>query len=135
MLHVQVAHEDLAALEKQCYLLGIKVWTVISEAERAGVVIKQDAYAKLNLVFAEKIRNSVDVSSLTCVGNNVESVITKANQLLGEYNISVLATEPGIQCLLMLFEPDLVNKAANIIHEHYVLANVKQKDPQKVVVS
>ncbi|MGR5265424.1 aspartate kinase [Photobacterium damselae] len=135
LLHVQVAHEDLAALEKQCYLLGIKVWTVISEAERAGVVIKQDAYAKLNLVFAEKIRNSVDVSSLTCVGNNVESVITKANQLLGEYNISVLATEPGIQCLLMLFEPDLVNKAANIIHEHYVLANVKQKDPQKVVVS
>lgn len=135
LVHIQVDREELESLQKQCRLLGIHIWTVIDEPNNTGVVVKQDTYAKLELVFAEKIRNSVQVSSLTCVGNQAESLVGQSCELLVSHDIEVIASDTGTQRMMLLFMPEQINKAANLIHNHYVLANVELKQQQELMVS
>lgn len=135
LLHIQVDSEELESLQKQCRLLGIHIWTVIDEPHYAGIVVKQDAYAKLELVFAEKIRNSVQVSSLTCVGNQAEGMVGPSCELLVSHDIEVIASDTGRQRMMLLLVPEQIDKAANLIHNHYVLANVELKQQQELMVS
>lgn len=117
---VSVEHDSLAALTAQCQMLGIEVWNVIEKAEWAGVVIKHDACAKLDLVFSNKIRNSEQVSLLTKVGLQAPELKEQCCALLAANNIEVDHVSTTSQSLMLMLSPQDVDKAANILHEAYI---------------
>ncbi|MFB9215571.1 aspartate kinase [Vibrio sinaloensis] len=120
MCLIKVEKESLSGLKKQCQMLGITIWNVIEHAEWIGVVIKHDAYAKLELVFSEKIRNSESVSLLTAVGLHVEGLVEKSYALLTEQGIAVEHYAVNPQSLMLVLLPECVDKAANILHDAYI---------------
>ncbi|QXO16953.1 aspartate kinase [Vibrio ostreae] len=117
---VTVDHDSLAALTAQCQMLGIEVWNVIEKAEWAGVVIKHDACAKLDLVFSNKIRNSEQVSLLTKVGLQAPELKEQCCALLAANNIGVEHVSTTSQSLMLMLSPQNIDKAANILHEAYI---------------
>ncbi|WP_159739593.1 aspartate kinase [Vibrio atypicus] len=120
MCLIKVEKEAFSGLKKQCQMLGITIWNVIEHAEWVGVVIKHDAYAKLELVFSEKIRNSEAVSLLTAVGLHVEGLVEKSYALLTQQGISVEHYAVNPQSLMLVLLPECVDKAANILHDAYI---------------
>lgn len=54
MALIRVESESFPSIIKQCQMLGIEVCTTIEEPTNSAFVIKRDAYAKLQLVGAEK---------------------------------------------------------------------------------
>ncbi|NOH80900.1 aspartate kinase [Vibrio sp. RE86] len=117
---VHVDHASIDSLTKQCQMLGLEIWSVIEQAEWVGVVIKGDAYAKLELVFKDKIRNSEVVSLLTAVGLQVEGLVERSNALLSEQGIQVKHYAVNPQSLMLVLLPECVDKAANILHDAYI---------------
>tara|TARA_Y100001956_G_scaffold30312_1_gene29908 strand:- start:24 stop:1211 length:1188 start_codon:yes stop_codon:yes gene_type:complete len=120
MCLIKIEKEALSGLKKQCQMLGITIWNVIEHAEWVGVVIKHDAYAKLELVFGEKIRNSDSVSLLTAVGLHVEGLVEKSYSLLTEQGVAVEHYAVNPQSLMLVLAPECVDKAANILHDAYI---------------
>nr|WP_269117700.1 aspartate kinase [Vibrio cincinnatiensis] len=120
MLLVRVEQGDISMITKQCHMLGIELWNVIEEAEWTAVVIKQDAYAKLDLVFNDKIRNSEPVSLLTTVGLQAPTLIEHSRTLLAEQDIDVHYVSTGSQSLMLMLAPHKVDNAANILHKAYI---------------
>ncbi len=135
LLFVQVEESDLDMLITQCQLLGVKVWTVIEETERSGVVINQGAFAQLGLVFTHKIRNSEQVSSLTSVGSKAKRIVEHSCELLAEYEIEVFSSSSGEQYSMLLLKPNCVDSAANIIHNKYIVSKEALEEQQKYAVS
>lgn len=119
---VIVNHDSLASLVKQCQMLAIEVWNVIEDADWAGVVIKSDTCAKLDLVFHDKIRNSEQVSLLTTVGLQAPALIEHAYALLAEHAINVRYVSTTSHSLMLMLAPHMVDSAANILHEAYINA-------------
>ncbi len=119
---VIVHHDSLASLVKQCQMLAIEVWNVIEDADCAGVVIKSDTCAKLDLVFHDKIRNSEQVSLLTTVGLQAPALIEHAYALLAEHAINVRYVSTTSHSLMLMLAPHMVDSAANILHEAYINA-------------
>ena len=126
---IRVAKETLPGLKKQCQMIGITIWNVIEHAEWMGVVVKQDAHAKLALVLVDKIGDSEDVSLLTAVGLHVEGLVERSYALLTEHNIKVKHYAVNPQSLTLILPPESVDKAANILHEAYI-ASTKAIDSQ-----
>ncbi|WP_038175354.1 aspartate kinase [Vibrio pacinii] len=120
MCVIKIEKEVLASLKKQCQMLGVAIWNVIEHAEWVGVVIKHDAYAKLELVFNDKIRNSESVSLLTAVGLQVEGLIERSHTLLTEQGIDVEHYALNVRSLMLVLSPEYVDKAANILHDAYI---------------
>ncbi|MEH0743146.1 aspartate kinase [Vibrio cholerae] len=117
---ISIEKESLESLKKQCLMLGIHLWNVIEHAEWVDVVLKEDAYSKLELVFKDKIRNSGSVSLLTAVGLHVEGLVEQSCALLSEVAIDVIHVSINPQSLTLVVEPESVDKAANVLHEHYI---------------
>lgn len=126
MVLIECAVQELSSLISQAQLLGIEVCSVIEETERAAVVIKRDASAKLKLVFAEKIRNSEQVSLLTVVGSRTQDIVVSAHGLLSEGEIDVQHHLLQQQSLTLVVSPDQVDTAANILHNAYIVARETQ---------
>ncbi|WP_100753317.1 aspartate kinase [Vibrio salilacus] len=120
MCVIKIEKEALASLKKQCQMLGVTIWNVIEHAEWVGVVIKHDAYARLELVFNDKIRNSEPVSLLTAVGLQVEGLIERSHTLLTEQGIEVEHYALNVRSLMLVLSPEYVDKAANILHDAYI---------------
>ena len=93
------------------------------------------------LVFAEKIRNSEKVSSLTAVGRKVQSsskaqgIVESSCELLAEGGIDVFASSTGKNYAMLLLKPDVVEKAANIIHNKFIVSEEVLTEQQKLAVS
>ncbi|MDC5853357.1 aspartate kinase [Vibrio europaeus] len=120
MCLIRIEKDALASMKKQCQMLGVTIWNVIEHAEWIGVVIKHDAYAKLELVFGDKIRNSELVSLLTAVGLHVEGLVERSYALLTEQGIEVEHYAVNPQSLMLVLLPECVDKAANILHDAYI---------------
>ena len=147
LILIEAEPTNIESLVKQCQLLSIPVWTVIEETNRHGVVVKEDAYDRLVLVFAEKIRNSEKVSSLTAVGcsakggskasggSKAQGIVESSYELLAEGGIDVLASSTGKKYSMLLLRPDLVEKAANIIHNKFIVSEEVLEEQQKLAVS
>ncbi|RTZ14358.1 aspartate kinase [Vibrio aquaticus] len=117
---IKIERAAFSGLKSQCQMLGITIWNVIEHAEWIGVVIKHDAYAKLELVFSDKIRNSELVSLLTAVGLDVEGLVENSYALLTEQGIDVKHCAVNPQSLMLILLPECVDKAANILHDAYI---------------
>ena len=126
MVLIECALEELSSLISQAQLLGIEVCSVIEETERAAVVIKRDASTKLKLVFAEKIRNSEQVSLLTVVGSRTQDIVVSSHGLLSEGEVDVQHHLLQQQSLTLVVSPDQVDTAANILHKAYIVARETQ---------
>ncbi|UTT85974.1 aspartate kinase [Vibrio pelagius] len=133
MVLIECAVEELSSLISQAQLLGIEVCSVIEETERAAVVIKRDASTKLKLVFAEKIRNSEQVSLLTVVGSRTQDIVVSSHGLLSEGEIDVQHHLLQQQSLTLVVSPDQVDTAANILHTAYIVARETQDYLKKEV--
>ncbi|PTP71658.1 aspartate kinase [Vibrio splendidus] len=133
MVRIECLNQDLPSLMSHCQLLGIEVCSVIEETERAALIIKQDISAKLKLVFAEKIRNSEQVSLLTVVGSRTQEIVVSSHGLLSEGEIDVQHHLLQQQSLTLVISPTQVDMAANILHNAYIVARETQGYPKKEV--
>jgi aspartate kinase len=128
---IEVDNEHLSSITKQCQMLGIDIWNVIEEAERTGIMIKQDACAKLDLVFRDKIRNSELVSLLTAVGLEANGMVDHACELLAQQDITTNFCSTNALTMMLVLPPECVDAAANILHDAYVTSsealNIQQK--------
>ncbi|PTO85517.1 aspartate kinase [Vibrio splendidus] len=131
MVRIECLNQDLPSLMSHCQLLGIEVCSVIEETERAALIIKQDISAKLKLVFAEKIRNSEQVSLLTVVGSRTQEIVVSSHGLLSEGEIDVQHHLLQQQSLTLVISPTQVDMAANILHNAYIVARETQGYPKK----
>ncbi len=120
MALITIAPDEISSIQKHCQMLGIEIWNVIEDAEWAGVVIKLDACAKLELVFSNKIRNSEHVSLLTTVGLQAPSLVDHSFALLAEHDINVCHVATTAQSSMLMLHPHSVDSAANILHEAYI---------------
>ncbi|MCW8336018.1 aspartate kinase [Vibrio paucivorans] len=117
---IHIDNTYLSSVQKQCQMLGIAIWNVIEHPERAGIVIKRDANAKLSLVFGDKIRNSEEVSLLTTVGLQAKGLKDHAHELLCQQDVSVSHISTTDRTLVFVVLPNCVDKAANILHDAYI---------------
>jgi aspartate kinase len=128
---IKVSKETVSSLTKQCQMLGIEIWNVIEEADWAGILIKQDACAKLDLVFSDKIRNSEAVSLLTVVGLEASSLMQHACDALIEQGISINHCSVTPLSSMLVVSPESVDLAANVLHDAYITSdealNIQQK--------
>ncbi|PFG55339.1 aspartate kinase [Vibrio sp. ES.051] len=128
---IEVDKEHLSSATKQCQMLGINIWYVIEETERAGIMIKQDACDKFDLVFSDKIRNSEAVSLLTAVGLEANGMVEHARDLLAKRDIEINFSATDALTMMLVLPPECVNTAANILHDAYITSsealNIQQK--------
>lgn len=130
---IEVDNEHLSSVTKQCQMLGIDIWNVIDETERTGIMIKQDACAKLDLVFSDKIRNSEVVSMLTAVGLEANGMVEHARDLLAQRDIIVNFCAAEALTMMLVLPPENVDSAANILHDAYISSSEVLKIQQKHV--
>ncbi|MDW6093800.1 aspartate kinase [Vibrio rhizosphaerae] len=122
MIKLSFESHHVDSILKQCHLLGIDVWNVIGDAEFTALLIKQDASAKLGLVFEDKIRNSKPVSLLTVVGKKANDLIDSTYQLLCSANILIDSGYSDNLSHSFVIAPEQIDSAANVIHEAYVIS-------------
>ncbi|WP_038183116.1 aspartate kinase [Vibrio rhizosphaerae] len=122
MIKLSFESHHVDSILKQCHLLGIDVWNVIGDAEFTALLIKQDASAKLGLVFEDKIRNSKPVSLLTVVGKKANDLIDSTYQLLCSANILIDSGYSDNLSHSLVIAPEQIDSAANVIHEAYVIS-------------
>ena len=131
LIIIEVDSEHLSGVTKQCQMLGIDLWNVIEETDRTGIMIKQDACAKLELVFSDKIRNSEEVSLLTAVGLEANGMVDHACELLIQQDIAINFCSQNALTMMLVLTPESVDTAANILHDAYVKSseavNIQQK--------
>ncbi len=128
MTLIRVESESFPSIIKQCQMLGIEVCTTIEEpSTNSAFVIKRDAYAKLQLVGAEKIRDSEPVSLITKVGLQAGALVTHARQTLAQHGIDVRYVSASEQSSMLMLDPANVDRAANILHETYVTSEIPQE--------
>ncbi len=128
MTLIRVESESFPSIIKQCQMLGIEVCTTIEEpSTNSAFVIKRDAYAKLQLVGAEKIRDSEPVSLITKVGLQAGALVTHARQTLAQHGIDVRYVSALEQSSMLMLDPANVDRAANILHETYVTSEIPQE--------
>ncbi|ELJ8549251.1 aspartate kinase [Vibrio cholerae] len=127
MTLIRVESESFPSIIKQCQMLGIEVCTTIEEPTNSAFVIKRDAYAKLQLVGAEKIRGSELVSLITKVGLQAGALVTHALQTLAQHGIDVRYVSASEQSSMLMLDPANVDRAANILHETYVTSEIPQE--------
>lgn len=127
MTLIRVESESFLSIIKQCQMLGIEVCTTIEEPTNSAFVIKRDAYAKLQLVGAEKIRGSEPVSLITKVGLQAGALVTHARQTLAQHGIDVRYVSASEQSSMLMLDPANVDRAANILHETYVTSEIPQE--------
>ncbi|ENM3816510.1 aspartate kinase [Vibrio cholerae] len=128
MTLIRVESESFPSIIKQCQMLGIDVCTTIEEpTTNSAFVIKHDAYAKLQLVGAEKIRGSEPVSLITKVGLQAGALVTHARQTLAQHGIDVRYVSASEQSSMLMLDPANVDRAANILHETYVTSEIPQE--------
>ncbi len=127
MALISVESESFPSIIKQCQMLGIEVCTTIDEPTNSAFVIKRDAYAKLQLVGAEKIRGSEPVSLITKVGIQAGALVAHARQTLAQHGIDVRYVSASEQSSMLMLDPANVDRAANILHETYVTSEIPQE--------
>ncbi|EGR1056715.1 aspartate kinase [Vibrio cholerae] len=128
MTLIRVESESFPSIIKQCQMLGIEVCTTIEEpSTNSAFVIKRDAYAKLQLVGAEKIRDSEPVSLITKVGIQAGALVAHARQTLAQHGIDVRYVSASEQSSMLMLDPANVDRAANILHETYVTSEIPQE--------
>ena len=129
MAIVSVHHDSLSSLTKQCQMLGIEIWNVIDETDWAGVVVKHDVCAKLELVFSDKIRNTELVSLLTTVGLQAPHLVARSCELLAENEIDVRYISTTDQSAMLTIAPQDVVEAANILHSAFITSDEVIHEP------
>ncbi len=123
MCLIKVQSDHLSSLQKQCQMLGVVIWNVIEQTDWAGIIVKQDACAKLDLVFGDKIRNSDVVSLLTVVGLQAEGLVERSYELLTGYDINVDHYHVSKQSLMLVLSQEDLDRAANVIHDAFITAH------------
>ncbi|KQA16297.1 aspartate kinase [Vibrio metoecus] len=127
MTLVTVESEALSNILKQCQMLGVEVFTTLEELEKSALVIKRDAYAKLQLVCADKVRGLEPVSLLTKVGLQASALVPHARKTLAEHGIDVRYVSATEQSSMLMLDPTNVDRAANLLHDTYVTSEIPQE--------
>jgi len=120
MCLIKIASDGMLAVTKQCQLIGIAIWDVIEHPDWVGIVVKQDAYSKLELVLQGKVADHQLISLLTAVGAKAEELAESSSQLLIDNEIMTIHQKLDNQSFTIALFPDCVDSAANILHQAYI---------------
>ncbi|GAB2641729.1 aspartate kinase [Vibrio panuliri] len=120
MYLIKVAKSSLELIEKQCRLIGIAIWDVIEHPDWLAIVVKQDAYSKLELVLQGKVADHHSISLLTAVGANTYELLHSSSQLLASNEIVTIHQKVDEWSLTIALLPESVDYAANLLHQAYI---------------
>ncbi|MGF1911112.1 aspartate kinase [Vibrio kasasachensis] len=120
MCLIKIAVEALPTVKKQCGMIGIEIWDVIEHPDWVGIVVKQDAYSKLELVLQGRVADRHSISLLTAVGAKAEELAKSSCQLLLDNEIVTIHQKLDNQSFTIALFPDCVDSAANILHHAYI---------------
>lgn len=120
MVLINLESKALSALVTQCQMLGVEISLTVEEQNQSAIVIPRDAYSKLQLVAADKIRDAESVSLITQVGLQVCELTEHAQATLGKHGIDVHYISASQQSSMLMLDPVNVDRAANILHETYL---------------
>ncbi|WP_117233744.1 aspartate kinase [Vibrio maerlii] len=120
---VDIENHTAERVHQQCKLLGIDIWNTLEDASRHAILIKEESFAKLKMVFADEIRNSEAVSVLTCVGLCIERVSEELVQYLDNNGCIVSHTfKEGCSASYLVTQEDS-QRAANLIHQKFIVSD------------
>ncbi|WP_341665562.1 aspartate kinase [Vibrio sp.] len=122
MICINLPNDDYLSFEIQCKMLGVHIWSTFEYKDGITIVIKHEAYAKLELVFGDKIIKSEEVSLLTLVGQQLDGLLELSYVLLAEQGIEVIHRSVNQQSLTWVLPSESIDKAANILHHAYFVS-------------
>lgn len=122
MICINLANDDYLSFERQCKMLGIHIWSASEHKDGMTIIIKHEAYAKLELIFGDKIIISEEVSLLTLVGQQLHGLLELSDALLAEQGIKVIHSSVNQGSLTWVLSSESIDKAANILHHAYFVS-------------
>lgn len=135
MMLLEIERDQLSVFVSQCQMLGIEIWDSVDEAGKTSILIKQDVYAKLALIVADKIKNSQSVGLLTLVGHHAQSLSNDVISLLLNNKIAPYHSFCCELSLSVILDRDSLNDAANLCHNRFITdLTYSQHDGKKVVI-
>ncbi|NLS12819.1 aspartate kinase [Vibrio sp. SM6] len=120
-VQVELHDVSLETVLIQCQSVGIEVVAHVENESKLQLLIRQEAFAKLELVFDSKIHNSDWVSLLTLVGTQASELAEHAKSLLDSQHITPLLQASGASTVSFSVVPNALECAANILHDTYVV--------------
>lgn len=133
---VRVSFQDgqISSVLQQCHMLGIQIWSTIKEEQQSCIIINQEQYAKLNILFDNKISGVEPISVLTLVGTRANELYELSCELLAPYSIEVGHFDIQDRSLMLFLSMESIDKAANLLHDSYITPSEMLEIHQKRVL-
>ena len=132
----KVSFQDgqISSVLQQCHMLGIQIWSTIKEEQQSCIIINQEQYAKLNILFDNKISGVEPISVLTLVGTRANELYELSCELLAPYSIEVGHFDIQDRSLMLFLSMESIDKAANLLHDSYITPSEMLEIHQKRVL-
>ncbi len=131
MLAFPLSQHELVS--KQCQMLGIENECWVFDEFSCRLIVKEDDYDKLNLILADRALEKTHVALLTMVGKNASTLRAQSQQFLLEEQLSVLHFCEQQHSFTLVLLSDTIDKAANVLHDSYIVAGEKLPTDNKQV--
>ncbi|MCL9781000.1 aspartate kinase [Vibrio sp. S4M6] len=123
LISVRFEQTYISSVVQQCQMLGIQVWSTIPGDQFGSVIISEAQYAKLNLLFKDKIIHIESSTALTLVGHQAKELISMSNELLARHMIKIAHFDVNDRSLMLFLSAESIDKAANLLHDSYIATN------------
>lgn len=130
-LTIDTAHVDL--VDKQKQMLGVEESLWVTDSAYNHLVVKSDCCDKLKMVIDDKIVVEQEVALLTLVGRQAIEQASQYQQLLNLSDISVLHFCEDKHSITLVLEPGTIDKAANVLHDNYIITSESVERAEKQV--
>ncbi|USD60131.1 aspartate kinase [Vibrio sp. SCSIO 43140] len=133
VVSLRICEEHVDVVDKQKQMLGVEESHWVTDSTYSHLLVKTDCRDKLKLVIEDKIVTEQDVSLLTLVGSNAAEQASQYQQLLNLSDISVLHFCEDTHSITLVLEPGAIDKAANVLHDNYIIASGSVEREEKQV--
>ncbi len=104
-------------------MLGVADGHWVTDSTYKRLLVGADCCDKLRMVIDDKVEATQDVALLTLVGTNTKEQASQYQQLLNLSDISVLHFCEDKHSITLVLEPGTIDKAANVLHDNYIIAS------------
>lgn len=123
MVALSVLAEHAEIIDKQRKMLGVADGHWVTDSTYKRLLVGADCCDKLRMVIDDKVEATQDVALLTLVGANTKEQASQYQQLLNLSDISVLHFCEDKHSITLVLEPGTIDKAANVLHDNYIIAS------------
>jgi aspartate kinase len=124
-------HADI--VDKQRQMLGVDDCHWVTDSTYKQLLVGQECCDKLRLVIDEKVVATQEVALLTLVGADAKAQASQYQQLLNLSDISVLHFCEDKHSITLVMEPGAIDKAANVLHDNYIITSESVMREEKQV--